>query len=103
MYNHPSSPFAGPVTQARSWWADDQSSATLLAQPFDLEEVVMNAGDDESLRSRRPIRWDLVHRVRREIADGIYETPEKWDVALDRLMDRLNSGRQTDDRAEQGG
>jgi hypothetical protein len=35
------------------------------------------------------IRADLVERVRREIAAGTYDTPEKWDAALDRLLDRL--------------
>jgi hypothetical protein len=35
------------------------------------------------------IRWDLVDRVRGEIANGDYETPEKWQAALDRLLDRL--------------
>ena len=31
------------------------------------------------------IRRDLVERVRREIAGGTYETPEKWQAALDGL------------------
>jgi hypothetical protein len=35
------------------------------------------------------IRADLVERVRREIAAGLYETPEKWDIALQRLLERL--------------
>jgi hypothetical protein len=35
------------------------------------------------------IRADLVERVRREIAAGTYETPEKWDIALQRLLERL--------------
>ena len=35
------------------------------------------------------IRADLVERVRREIAAGVYETPEKWDIALQRLLERL--------------
>jgi hypothetical protein len=35
------------------------------------------------------IRHDLVARVRREIAAGTYETPEKWQEALDRLADDL--------------
>jgi anti-sigma28 factor (negative regulator of flagellin synthesis) len=39
--------------------------------------------------SEPSIRTDLVERIRREIADGTYETPEKWDIALDRLLDRL--------------
>ena len=35
------------------------------------------------------IRHDLVARVRRQIAAGTYETPEKWQEALDRLADDL--------------
>ena len=35
------------------------------------------------------IRADLVERVRREIAAGVYDTPEKWAVALERLLKRL--------------
>jgi hypothetical protein len=37
------------------------------------------------------IRSDLVERVRREIAAGTYETPEKWDIALGRLLERLEA------------
>jgi hypothetical protein len=36
------------------------------------------------------VRIDLVARVRREIADGVYETPEKWEIALERLLDRVD-------------
>jgi hypothetical protein len=36
-----------------------------------------------------PFRHDLVARVRREIADGVYETPEKWQAALERLAEEL--------------
>jgi len=38
------------------------------------------------------IRTDLVARVRREIAEGTYDTPEKLDLALERLLDRLEGG-----------
>jgi hypothetical protein len=37
----------------------------------------------------RPIRKDLVDRVRKEIAAGTYDTQEKWEAALDCLLDRL--------------
>jgi hypothetical protein len=37
----------------------------------------------------RPIRWELVERVRREIASGTYDTDEKMDLALERLMKQL--------------
>jgi len=35
------------------------------------------------------IRADLVSRVRNEIAAGTYETPEKLDGALDRLLNEI--------------
>ena len=37
------------------------------------------------------IRTDLVARVRAEIAAGTYDTPEKWQAALDRLCARLHA------------
>jgi hypothetical protein len=37
-----------------------------------------------------PIRWDLVQQVRREIAAGTYDTPEKLDRALERLLASLD-------------
>jgi hypothetical protein len=30
-----------------------------------------------------------VIRIRRQIAEGTYETPEKWEQALDRLLEDL--------------
>ena len=35
------------------------------------------------------IRMDKVAALRAAIADGSYETPEKLDIALDRLLERL--------------
>jgi negative regulator of flagellin synthesis FlgM len=35
------------------------------------------------------IRIDRVADIRRQISDGNYETPEKLDAALDRLLDQL--------------
>lgn len=35
------------------------------------------------------VRWDLVNRVRAEILAGDYDTPERWDAALDRLADAM--------------
>jgi anti-sigma28 factor (negative regulator of flagellin synthesis) len=36
------------------------------------------------------IRFDRVNAIRASIADGSYETPEKLDAALDRLLDSLS-------------
>ena len=35
------------------------------------------------------VRMDLVARVRAEIETGVYETEERMDVTIDRLMDEL--------------
>lgn len=36
------------------------------------------------------IRFDRVNAIRAALADGTYETPDKLDAALDRLLDRLS-------------
>jgi hypothetical protein len=35
------------------------------------------------------VRHALVARVRREIAAGIYDTPEKLQLALERMLDQF--------------
>ena len=35
------------------------------------------------------LRTELVRRIRREIAAGTYDTPEKWEEAIQRLQERL--------------
>jgi hypothetical protein len=49
----------------------------------------MNSNNENNCREERPIRWELVERVRREIAAGSYDTPEKMEIALDRLLEQL--------------
>lgn len=76
MYRHSASCLGGPVSWARSWWhirAHAAESATPSEDP-------KQTGD---------IRTELVERVRREIAVGTYDTPEKLEIALDRLLRRL--------------
>ncbi len=36
------------------------------------------------------IRFDKVAAIKAAIADGSYDTPEKFDIALDRLLERLS-------------
>jgi negative regulator of flagellin synthesis FlgM len=35
------------------------------------------------------IRQDVVNRIRAQIAAGTYETPDKLDVAVERLLDEI--------------
>jgi hypothetical protein len=73
MYWHTPVGLRGPVTHAREWWnATDVSS-----------QAGSTAVADEEIRA------DLVARVRQEIAEGRYDTAEKWDAALDRLLSRM--------------
>jgi anti-sigma28 factor (negative regulator of flagellin synthesis) len=39
--------------------------------------------------SDHPIRQELVDRIRAEITQGVYDTPEKLDVALDKLLGEI--------------
>lgn len=66
-------PSATPVDQL------DISSAT-GANRIDVSSQVAGGGE---------IRIERVAELRRQIADGSYETPEKLDAALDRLLDQI--------------
>jgi len=44
------------------------------------------------VRELPPVRAELVERVKTEIAAGDYETPERIEMAVDRLMDELFPG-----------
>jgi hypothetical protein len=76
MIQHGPTCLDGPVTKARNWWG-----ATTRLDAVEATEV-------EVAEDFRP---DLVRRVRAEIAAGTYETPEKLELALGRLLDRLSA------------
>ena len=40
-------------------------------------------------KSGTGLRLDLIARVREEIAAGTYDTPEKFEIAMGRLLERL--------------
>jgi negative regulator of flagellin synthesis FlgM len=73
MYWHTPVGLRGPVTHARAWWNAGDASA----------HAGSTAVADEEIRA------DLVARIRQEIAEGRYDTAEKWDAALDRLLTRM--------------
>jgi len=81
MHPHGPSDFIGPQRGTPAWWhgGHDDAEANAAARPQGSEQAMND----------RPIRHELVERVRREIAAGAYDTPEKWGAALDRLLDRL--------------
>jgi hypothetical protein len=75
MHSHQANCLRGPISRKRRCWPQAP------AKPHAVDQVPRLSDLD--------IRADLVKRIRREIAEGTYETPEKWQAALDRLLDRL--------------
>ena len=69
-----SKPSATPVDQL------DLSQAAGTVNRLDETSQVAGGGE---------IRIDRVAEIRRQIADGSYDTPEKLDAALDRFLDQL--------------
>ena len=87
MYRrHRPSGLQGPVSQARQ--GSSPGAATPATPPTQRATDMDHSGKQP--RPRDPqIRHELVERVRREIAEGTYDTPEKMDIALERLLERL--------------
>jgi hypothetical protein len=83
MYRHASTCLKGPVSRSRAWWQDVPGEELVRAGSAAVQEVPRR-------RRREGMRLDLIARVRREIAEGTYDTPEKWEAALDRLLKRLD-------------
>jgi negative regulator of flagellin synthesis FlgM len=62
------------------------ASSSLGVDQLDLSPEVEFAAQARDLPD---IREDRVAAIRAEIARGIYETPEKLDIALSRLLDEI--------------
>jgi negative regulator of flagellin synthesis FlgM len=62
------------------------------APPEQIRDEV-NISDAASLvdqaRNTPDVRQERIDAIRAQIAEGTYETPEKLDVALDRLLDEI--------------
>ncbi len=74
MYRHTPVPLRGPFTRSRACWKFPPPAAEPAGLAVAVEEI----------------RFELVERVRRAIAEGTYDTPEKWDAALRRLFARFD-------------
>ena len=88
MHEHAPDELVGPVRGSPAWWrgmgaepaTQDDGSPTPDQPPKKRPKAKKDA---------KPIRMDLVERVRQEIAAGTYDTQEKWEAALDCLLDTL--------------
>lgn len=77
MYRHGPNSLRGPVGR----WSFVNRGEVL---PDDSTRETPGESADSEL-----FRVHLVERVRQELALGVYDTEEKWELALDRLADRL--------------
>ena len=74
----------------RSWSVFPSRVASLLELARRLKDRGAGpAGPSAQAGHAGGFRTELVERVRREIAAGTYDTPERWQAALDRLAERL--------------
>jgi flagellar biosynthesis anti-sigma factor FlgM len=78
--------------------ADQNNTVGSVTAPKDSARKDSVSFSEESLRmsdlaktnTESPkIRFDLVNRIRSEIAAGTYDTPEKMDIALERMASRV--------------
>ena len=70
--------------------AESAGSTTSLKDTVSFSEEALRLSEVTQTGSESPrIRFDLVNRVRAEIAAGTYDTPEKMDIALERMANRI--------------
>lgn len=77
----------GPLRGTSVWWHGRGDQADPI--PEEPEPAPERSGKHRKKEEEPKMRMELVQRVRREIADGIYDTDAKWEAALDRLLDRV--------------
>ena len=68
-----------------------QATQTVMQQGIGevQDSVTLSVDAVRAAESTADIRFDKVNAIRAAIADGSYETPDKLDLALDRLLERL--------------
>jgi negative regulator of flagellin synthesis FlgM len=76
--NAPHAPFRGQA-----------APSTPSARPADRVEISPAAEAAVRAAESGEVRQDLVNRIRAEISGGTYETQEKLDSALSRLLDEI--------------
>ena len=81
---------AQPIYPRLAAYTVEQGSSASVSAPRDHVEISSLGQMLDSVHRMPEIRHERVEEIRRQIADGIYETPEKIEIALDRLMDELS-------------
>lgn len=73
--------------------SSDAASRIALKDDIRLSSAVAQLEGESGAISDSPsqgVRFELVNRIRAQIAEGTYDTPDKMDLAIDRMLSRLN-------------
>lgn len=95
MQQHGPTDLTGPRRGTRVWWqgrgAPPESSNEGASIPSGTPKGKrMSRGKRGPRKAEgQAVRPELIERIRREIAEGTYDSAEKWEAALDRLLNRL--------------
>ena len=87
MHEHGPDELFGPVRGSRAWW--DGTGAPPDPES-DGQPTPQKPKRRRTSKDAAPMRMDLVDRIRKEIAAGTYDTQEKWEAALDRMLDTFD-------------
>ena len=79
-----------PIFPHRPAGAADSVRPAGLEMPRDEIQISPEARLLEEISHSTEVRQERVDEIRRMIASGVYEAPERLSVALDRLLDDLN-------------
>ncbi|MCL2005114.1 MAG: flagellar biosynthesis anti-sigma factor FlgM [Planctomycetaceae bacterium] len=60
-----------------------------LQDTVSFSEEALRLSDAAKTTESTKIRFDLVNRIKAEIAAGTYDTPDKMDVAIERMASRI--------------
>ena len=80
--------FAGQVGTGQGGIESIRSTASIRDSVSFSEEALRLSDANKTSADSSSIRFDLVNRIKAEIGAGTYDTSEKMDIALERMLAR---------------
>lgn len=78
-----------PIYPRLAAWSVDPGQTVAAGAPRDHVEISPLGQMLDGISRLPEIRHERVDEIRRQIAAGVYETPEKLEIALDRLLGEI--------------
>ncbi len=78
-----------PIYPRLATWGVEANHAAQAGAPRDQVEISPLGQMLDGISRLPEIRHERVEEIRRQIVSGTYETPEKLELALDRLLDEM--------------